>query len=164
MMDCVVYLHHVTEHYTSAFVTFGLLIFFSCGLSLQSWCVSQIALLNPLCYITGLNISLLPSFPLPGWWWQATSDHWRKRTCGLWILKTAPREWFQSWCVAGTQSAKKSKGQEHRSVHHCYPGRTAPARYPPHWIYMGMSVFCYPLVSKWLSKTKKKNYKKNYMH
>lgn len=25
---------------------------------------------------------------------------------------TAPTEWFHSWCVAGTQSAKRSKGQE----------------------------------------------------
>lgn len=63
---------------------------------------------------------LPPSLCLRGWWWRDTSAPWSRKTCGLWTMKTAPRKWSHSWCIAGTTSARRSKGQEHTRAQFMY--------------------------------------------
>lgn len=78
-----------------------------------------------LCFI------LLPVLTSPPeWWWQATGAHWRRRTCGLWTLRTAPTESSHSWSNAGTHSAKNLKGQERdqTSLYKCRLFGRHPAR------------------------------------
>lgn len=78
-----------------------------------------------LCFI------LLPVLTSPPeWWWKATGAHWRRRTCGLWTLRTAPTQSSHSWSNAGTHSAKNLKGQERdqTSLYKCRLFGKHPAR------------------------------------